>query len=414
MRKYISLILIVIAQLAACSSSNITMSPAKPSPIASFTPETMPQVIEQTPTLTSIPSKNTMSDQCWSTLSNLSSEVTLPGKLVLSSPEGLSILDFNKQTRREIKELINYAAVSPNAESLSYSYQPQDEKEKLIIESNEGKIRAQVPVAQGWLTYYGMPWLDNERLWFSVFPDIMQGQVAHVVIINPFTGEQQELSSDYPGLERYQFGMANSPGLHFEYSSVVYNPSLQLVIYPQETEDGWYITLWDRQSQKVLAKLLDGGLYGHPPIWMPDGNQFVVVAKPDWDSPREWEMVSLDGDIRQLTHFKNLYTSFEIGGYASISPDGNYLAFGLSQNDDSNTTRPKQLVILNLKTLEAINTCVSFSNSTPVWSPDSIYIAVLTHNSSNKLSSAVILNIEHKWVANLSESLKAEPVGWMK
>lgn len=409
---------LVLMQLTTCSLSNTATlntatPPAKASPTADFT--ATPTTIMPTATLTAIPSPTPDSDACWSRLPAVPDEVTLPGKLVFKS-NGLSIIDFKQHnTRRATDKVVTNVAISPNGEWLSYF---SDGRTELTIESADGQVKRQVPAPAGvgWLSLFdGLPWLDNERLWISEWPDI--GESPPVDIINPFTGEQQKILSNYPGLELYP----KTPGLHFEYSSVVYNPSLQLVAYPEVTKDGYaYITLWDRQAKKALARVPDGGAYGHPPIWLPDGNRFVVVAATDWDSPREWQMLSRDGTVHQLTHFQDIYgKDFEISPYASISPDGKYLAFGLSLNKDSRSTAsPKKLFILNLTTLELINTCVWFRDyPAPIWSPDSQYVSVLNVNwdlHEGKPASFVVLNMEDQWVANVPGDLKSELVGWLK
>ncbi len=358
------------------------------------------------------PTTNIPVNPCWNKLPNIPNSTTLPGKLVLSSYNRLSILDFEQNTRRELSgKLLDYAAVSPNGEWLAYNYKPDGEKEKLVIESADGQAKAQVPVGQGWLMYTGMPWLDNERLWFSVFPDIDKVSVAPVIIINLLTGNQQEIASNYPGLERSVLSPVNDPGLHFGYSSVIYSPSLQMVVY----QDGSYMTLWDRQSKKTLAEIRDIGRFGElPPLWLPDGMSVVAPTRPDLDSPREWWLINSNGTTRQLTHFQDLYgNKFEIGNYYSLSPDGNYLAFGLSQNAESDGSESKQLLLLNLTTLDVVNTCALFNYPKPVWSPDGQYLAVTTL-IGRKPSANVVINVKDQWIADLQEGVESKPVGWLK
>lgn len=412
MRKSeISIIAIIIWILAACSSpdiSTMTALPAVPSDVPEMT-DTVNQATPE-PTHTQL-SESFLKQQCREMLPTFPDGKDPRGILVLSSPDGLSLLNFSQQTQRELPGSIDAVGISPDRKWLSYDNAASG---KLLIKSANGEIQAQASLKQGWLTFNQGFWLDNEQLWFPVFPRIMQGEVAPMVIINPFTGKQQEIPSDYPGIKSYQYGFSTSPGLHFGYSSVVYHPSLNVVIYPQVADDGWYIVLWDRQAKKIVAKIPDGGLYGHMPLWLPDGKQFVVLARPDWDSPREWIMVSHKGEIRRLTHFEDVYAQFEIGLYASVSPDGHYLAFGLSQDADTNSDHPKQLIILDLKTGEAINTCIPFSFPEPIWSPDSQYLAVLSRDANNNPPPIVVLSIEQQWAAIVSKESKAKPVGWLE
>ncbi len=410
MRKPILLILFLAAvYLTACSLATTTTTPTKIPPTATL-------IITPTATVsyTPSPSPSAETNLCLNKLSTLPSGVALPGRLVFSLTTNLSVLDFEQNSKREVNGHNSGAAVSPDGKWLSYFHLADAE---LTVESADGQVKARIPANTDWLTLLdgGTPWLDNENLWVSTWPDIEKGQSAPVVIINPFTGKQQKLLSNYPNLERYPGGMMNDPGLHFIYSSVSYNPSLEMVAYPEVTKDGdAYITLLDRQSGKVLAKILDGGLYGYFPLWLPGGSQFVVPAQPSQNGPREWMMVSRDGTVKQLTHFQKLYRkNFEIGSYYSVSPDGNYLAFGLSRNEDTDSNEPKQLMILNLKTLDVTNLCVSYLYPRPVWSPDSQYLIVKTLVDRNP-SAIVAINLQDKWIVDLPEDPYADPVGWLK
>lgn len=416
-QKLLLLFIWVVTQLTACASPNSATTPAQASTMTS--PTTIQKGITPTTPLTTIPPTTAQDSACWKMSSHPFPEITLPEKLVIYSYDtGLSVLDFKQHARREISNQdgsISYATTSPNGEWLSYTYFPP-EGQKLIIETADGVVEAQTSVKPSWLMYSGVPWLDNQRLWF---PDLgTEQRIPPTVIINPFTGQQQELLSDYPGLKRSMVGSIYTPGFHFVYTSVIYHPSLQLVIYPETATEQRNITLWNRQTQKILAKIPITTLYGNPPpMWMPDEKSFLVFAESNAGEPKEWHMVSQDGTVRQLTHLHDLYHNLEIGFDASISPDGKYLAFELSQGESS-SNEAKQLMILNLKTLEVINPCISvfFGVSAavprPFWSPDSQYVAVL--DSMNKATPITILSIEDKWAVNLAEGPMAWPVGWLK
>lgn len=417
MRKPSLLILFLTAiQLTACSSSNATLVPTKHLPATPAITMTIPSNLKAISTASPTAEIN----QCWKKLPDIPSGVTLPGKLVLSVYSysqvsfGMSILDFTQNRQREISHVFENESVSPDGKWLAY-FQLGQIDNTLIVESSDGQVKARIPVGEDWLILMGSPpWLDNERLWISTWPDIKKGESAPVVIINPFTGKQQKILSNYPGLERYLVGQLQSAGLHFGYSSAIYDPSLEMVVYPEFAEDGWDITLWDRQSHKALVKIPEIGTYDHSPLWLPDANQFVVPAQPDRNSPREWLMVSRDGTVRQLTHFHDLYgDKFEIGPHYSISPDGNYLAFGLSQNEDTDSSEPKQLMILNLKTLEITIPCISYFYPRPVWSPDSQYLVVKA-TMDRKPSGIAVLNLKDQWITDLKEDAASDPVGWLK
>jgi hypothetical protein len=172
-----------------------------------------PTIDQITPTATSTQSSESiLKKQCPEILSSLPANRVPAGILVLSSPDGLSLINFSQQTQREIPGLIDAVGTSPDRKWLSYDNAGSD---KLLVESVDGQIQAQVPLKQGWLYFNQAFWLDNERLWFPVFPRIQEGEVAPMVIVNPFTGKQQEIPSDYPGIKQYQYDFSTSPGLHF-------------------------------------------------------------------------------------------------------------------------------------------------------------------------------------------------------
>jgi hypothetical protein len=395
----------------ACSPSEKTSSPSSITQL----PATIPPLPTKTPIATSTQTPVTLAENhCFEILPELPSEGSLPGILVLSKTDGLSLLDFSQHTRRDISGSIQGIGISPNRKWLSYTLTAGDASQKIVVESADGLIQAEVSSRQGWLILDKVLWLDNERLWFPVFPEIQREQVAPTLILNPFSGEQKQLPSEYPGIKRNPLGFATSPGLHFEYSSVVYDASLHLAIYPEYSDRGWYITLWDRQSEKALLKIPEGGMYRNLPMWLPDGSRFVVVARRNWDRPREWLEVSQTGELRQLTHFEDSHPDFEIGQYASLSPDGRYLAFGLSLTEDGGGNPNKELLVLNRETLEIFGTCMSFDYPAPVWSPDSQYLSVRTRDSTNKPSDIVVLDIGQGWAANISEEPGTNPMGWLE
>lgn len=283
--------------------------------------------------------------------------------------------------------------------------------------------KAQIPFDDNWITFGDILWLDNERVVFPVFNEnqMMDSRVysrkapMSTIVLNTITGEQQVLLADYPNFAFFE-GFSTQLPLHFGNNNVVYHPSLKLVVYPQESDDGDYIALWDRESEQTVAKVLSRRFYFQPsPIWLPNGNAFVVAAFPDKDRSREWFMVSRDGDVLQLTHFGDLYSQYNFGDVASLSPDGRYLAFGFYIDDQVPVLI--ELVVLNLQNLEVVNTCVRLDYSTIVWSPDSQYLTVQywEHNIAQFHSSFVVLDFKQRWAVNMStgHDWPAIPRGWL-
>ena len=190
---------------------------------------------------------------------------------------------------------------SPDGKWLSYISYGNPNDQEITIESSDGKKKIKLRFEPEW-GVYGNPWLSNEQLSFLTKDSLK------TVVLNPFTGEQQAFLPDYPNFNNnYLEGPAGSLPLFFGYSNVAYDPSLRFVIYPQDNDDGLYDALWDRQTNREIAKVLTGGLYLPPPLWLSDSQAFVVTAFPQKNSQREWFMVGVDGEIHQLTRLLQTY-----------------------------------------------------------------------------------------------------------
>jgi Tol biopolymer transport system component len=369
------------------------------------------------PTSTSTP-QTVLKEQCVEMLPAFPMDSVPPGILVA----GRSLMNFRQQEQRTISGGLG-VGVSPNRKWLAYVTINDDvDGLTLHVESADGQKKKQLPFEQNWAIFGDILWLNNERIIFPFFdgkriitsPFYDRKEPLPTLVLNTLTGEQQVLLADYPNFAPFR-GTSTQLALHFGYNNVVYNPSLKLVIYPQQTDDGSYIALWDRETGQTVAKVLSRGLHKPSPLWLPNGNAFVVAAFPEKDRPREWFMVSRDGDALQLTHLGELYSQYNFGDVASLSPDGRYLAFGFYIDDQVPILI--ELVILNLQTLEAVNTCVRLTDTAIVWSPDSQYLAVQywDHDNPQYHSSFVVLDIKQRWAVNMSTSRDwfAIPRGWL-
>lgn len=368
------------------------------------------------PTATSTPIAGAPIERCVEILPEFPEGNVPAGTLVIDPPGELSLLIFREQTKRSIPGDIYAASTSPNGKWLSYVYITPPHKLDLIIESADGQKQAQLPFKPSWQVSDWTPWLDNEHVWFPVWHG--DNEDPPMLVLNPFTGEQLILLPDYPNFAPFLFNGSSSLILHCGFSNIAYDPSLRFVVYPQFTDDGYSVVLWDRKTEKEIATIPSAASYGHLPLWLPDGNGFVLAALPSRKSPTEWLMVSSDGKIIQLTQFKDLYSKYEFGETASISPDGRYLAFQL--DSDLSQRGTSNLIILDLQTSEAINSCISFDYF-PIWSPDSRYLAVRNWDNEKQLSSVVVLDFIEGWAVKIYpdnhkgdyRNYHTDPIGWL-
>jgi hypothetical protein len=333
---------------------------------------------------------------------------------------GTDVLHFDPIIRTEALVLSEKGSgcfsPSPDGKWLAYCLLSRDSPtgQWLIVKSYDLKQQKKVPMDLGLTSFESYEWLDSQRL---IFPLIRRGNVFlprpdPMVVINPFTGSPTQLSSNYPGLTLLDIDPCR---MIFNYSDVVYDPSLNYVIFPEAVGQGYYV-LWDRQKHVVLAKVEDQNGLGHYPLWSPDGKQLAVAVEQNQDQFKfildEWFQASLEGRVEQLTHFGNYFTRAEIGA-ANWSPDGQKLAFWLKTDPELCTGY--NLAILEMQTQQVIGTCVPGSDQgsppPPVWSLDSRYIAVINYGKNT--SRAILVDTEKGSAYQIPGIDSAMPEGWL-
>ena len=356
----------------------------------------------------SIPPPSILNYTCIEIDPQLPTYAKLPGTLVLSGSTSY-LLNFAKGSLKEIPGALGYG-VSPDGKWLSYVIY-EESSNWLFIQAENESPRKLFALENELLFFRTVPWIDKQHIAVNKFTGRRAGYIPPVVIINPFTGETQELPTDYPGY-LYFDGLG---GFNFGYASAVYDPSLNLVVYP-ESSTAAYIVLYDRQVKKALAKI-QGPNWGHLPLWFPDSLQFVIVTDLESttdpsDKMDTWFSVSRDGYVRQLTHFQDYfkYTSIE---NASISPDGHYLAFWLEVRPGP--VQGQRLAVMDMETFEVTDYCIpgayeGIDDNTPVWSPDSRYIAVTNFYEVNSRQS-ILFDLQEEWAAYIGR--EEIPVGWL-
>jgi hypothetical protein len=345
------------------------------------------------------------------------------GTLILWGGNGKNSyrLDFTPYKEQDFLPYASCLSTSPDGKWLTYCQDFPDRSAErwLTVESANGQEMKKVRIEKDWDVFTILSWLDNQRLVFNLRKDTGNyASIRPVIVLDPFLGKQQELDTDYPDLRPSGSGPA---GMNFDFvrSTVVYHPSLNLVVYPQTIPpDGFFVVLWDRQSKKALAKLRDYGGFGHYPIWYPDGEQFVIAAIPQSgvnrnnirESKEELFLVSREGQIQQLTHFAGSFDRVKTWE-GNLSPDGKRLAFWLDTKPDLCGAGP-DLAVLEMETRKVTSFCISSvygETLPPVWSPDGKYIVVESFERGDL--RAILVDIEQAWAAQIAED--AVPVGWL-
>lgn len=264
-------------------------------------------------------------------------------------------------------------------------------------------------------------WLNNEWLQFMVWP----GDVGlrPMKMFNRLTQEWLELPSDYPDL--YQDG---SP--HFDYTDVVYDPSLQFAVYPDVTRNPREVVLWDRQAKTAVTSIPIPSNSFEVPIWSQNGEHFALSVLADAVSStdpekyeqgifdryiEEWILVKRDGQVEQLTQFGTFFDTADIGS-ASWSPDGQKLAFWINLDKPSQCPG-EQLAMWEVSTRQVTNLCIPGSvevSPAPLWSLDGRFLALLSivnFYTDEQYAQTLLVDLEQGWAARISET--PYPFGWV-
>jgi hypothetical protein len=331
---------------------------------------------------------------------------------------------FNPQRDEQIplKKAV-YMTVSPDGQHLAYlDAHSEAQNWRLVVRGADDQPERTIPWDASWNNI--ADWLDNERL--AISRDIHGGshlyELASLVILNPFIGEQHELLPDYPGIftELQPLGW-NS----YNDSRTVYDPTLTRVVYPsikRVSGDMVALIMADVQTRQPSAHFLTLPiLFGSLPRWSPDGTRFVTDAYPDLNGSSSIKYVggselytmARDGKTQRLTYLTVAYTALPTN--YGWSPDGRYIAFWLKAKE---SLYPGQrLAVLDTTTSEVTNYCIlgdphNLAAPAPVWSPDGQHLLVETIDPADINHRIVVLvALKPGWAAQIAENVT--PAGWM-
>jgi hypothetical protein len=364
--------------------------------------------------------------QCLDIMDRPPKDYELNGILVNNSNDNLDAWLLNNDTGyavvsrfpREPGDRLLEFDVSPDRKHIMYQHNSaKTDEQRLVVATADGK-----PIWSQVIDSYYWNWFDNERLVGLLVPQI---GTPSLFLLNPFTGQRQELGVDYPDSRLFQ----NDPSAHWRYTNgglPIYDPTLTRALYPEcdsgcqekliQGEGGWPIALWDIETNQVIARIMTTDSYGDTPLWIPDGKQFIVATNIDPNerifSTSEFFAMSRDGELRQLTHFKDYYEDVDIPDSYSLSPDGKLVAFWI-------TTKPNQyegarLAVLNIENGEVINYCIESDGFLePIWSPDGTQLLVDNDSQTQSKKRQVLLDFKHNYAAQIGEADHDRVVEWM-
>jgi hypothetical protein len=203
-------------------------------------------------------------------------------------------------------------------------------------------------------------WLDNERLIIDT------EKYGTLLLVNPFTGEQQTLADELPDLYPYELNKKNFP-----WHPVVYSPDLEWVAYYSEygDSDGYFLgyVLYDLNSKNILWKKESANTL----ILSPDGEIFTLATAGTIDN----NQLYLFNRSEQLKTVLDKSLPHEPGGQFSWSPDSRYIAFWNAES----------LMIYDRQMDWVFDTCISSNLGVyPRWSPDSKQLIVYVSGYSTE------------------------------
>jgi WD40-like Beta Propeller Repeat len=388
----------------------LTVSPSS-TPLPTLNDTSTPLPLTAIPIIvTSTGSPEELSSQCLQIMDNLPPGAVYHGVAVLKG----WIPDYSILINLVTGELAtlprdSFDVVSPDKMYLAYSdWSDEDGNFKLVVTDASGQQLIVIPWENDWFLL--VQWLDNQRLVIikKSYP------LYSTVILNPFTGEQQEIPSDYPNIQT-TFEVHNWGD--YSYSEAIYDPTLTRVVYMQEVGGYGAFVLRDLQEGVTLGRFqIDKWDYGLNPKWSPDGDRLAIIIDeitvPN-QTAQEFYTISREGQATRLTFFSNQYIYSRIGKY-SWSPDGRYIAFWWSNDPDY--YKGEQLAVLDTMTRSVINYCIPGAEYgpyalDPVWSPDGLQVLVENITSRNGIRYALLVDFAQGFAARIAEG--RTPVGWM-
>lgn len=444
MRRSIKLMLFLFLSLSSCIYSNSHINPiittaviASPTSLPFSTVETpVPQGSDKTgeatlespvPTPSIISSVEqplnafTLPCQGISTISH--DHLGISGNLLAVDENGFFIFDLNNGKNTRVLEDASVASmhnvfISPNGDSIAYIvYQKSTRVIWLVVEPVGNLLQNDASQQTQWgkgTDFQMEGWFTNQTL--LITREKTPDSFSSTLIVNPFNREEKEyFLEDLPNFKYFKSG---GVGLyHFTNSNLMPDPTLRLVVYPEWLNGHDYISLWDVETTRTLARIDDQYAYTGNPLWAQDGSNFLMMASTIHTNARtifDWFQVGCDGNTRQITHFADLFENNSISN-ASRSLDGHYLAFKMKT--DRVSEEKNRYYILDLQTdplvlfcVDAMETPSSITEKQPVWSPDSRYV-VISNTDENNHGPLLLVDLAERRVYEISKDSNAR--GWM-
>src|SRR6266498_1008279 len=138
----------------------------------------------------------------------------------------------------------NYYLSSPDRTKLALTEGktlPMDSE--VFVLTAQAQQEASFTLPEDWTLF---DWLNDEKL--LVRQIRLRGEKLDLVAIDPITGEQEFLPSNFPNLYSFQ-------ALVFWKALTIFDPSASFVVYPERKENEIISILWDMRNKKEIARI---------------------------------------------------------------------------------------------------------------------------------------------------------------
>lgn len=390
-----------VGSLAPLSSVSDGITP--PIILPTYTPTDSIQAFTPGATQAS-PGKAHLQYKCLDILPTTPIHAELPGQLVMipdNPTENAYLLDLSSVKKRPFPSNPQKAipplnlSISPDHRWVSYfgAATSSSTGYSLVIRSYDGKSVFQYSPKDetSQLAY----WLDNDWL---VLVKHVKGEITRPVIVNIFTGDENEMLPNFPMQLENDYSWYTWP------STMIYNADLSKLIYIKDS--GRYsLVLWSQQTNQALLEIPNYHFHITPPKWSNSGNELVYIEGPEISPDKaqdELVLVTASGGREQLTQLASSVTPVDLTSY-SWSPDDHFLAFWMN----------KELSIIDLKSKSITNYCIASNTPAPghpSWSPDGRYLAVGIIDQTGR-SKSIIVDLKNEISMVIAEDVV--PVGWL-
>jgi len=334
-------------------------------------------------------------------------------KLSLINKDGLTFLmhlpDLREQIMPEIrgmKDIIpNYNNISPSRKWFFYFLPSGQAGSRIHIRSIDGK---EWPIAY-WDDAWGqgVEWVNDHML--LILPKDEADWLNGINIsLDLDSGKWEKITPTLPS------------GLNIDTPFISYSPTMMRAIY----HSGDSFVLWSPESQQDIWRKGRANLFSTPG-WSPNGNYFAMSFMKDEVRQSDIFLVNPDGQEIQLTDFSKAYPNMNEIYIEDMewSPNGRYISFTLTVEDNVNTIKSSDLMLVDIETKQVIDYCLTFyERGHFVWSPNSEQILFATpvdykeyietiHQVKEQKVEVLLVDIKKEVAVKISEDKVA--VGWM-